>query len=116
LLGEEITIVNCEKSVISGAKHQVLAEFLRKRQMGTWAKGPFYHRTSEKLVRRMIRGMLPHRQAKGSEAFKRIKCYNGVPESMKEKMETILEANVSKLPNLKYTYMSDIVKFLGGKH
>jgi ribosomal protein L13 len=33
------------------------------------------------MVKRTIRGMLPnHRFGRGREAFKRIKCYSGVPK------------------------------------
>ncbi|MBI5073266.1 uL13 family ribosomal protein [Candidatus Woesearchaeota archaeon] len=62
LLGEEIAIVNCEKAFITGSKEHILNEYKRKRSIGTWATGPFYHRQPDRLVRRMIRGMLPHKQ------------------------------------------------------
>ena len=85
LLGNEIAIVNCEKAYLTGTPTHVLSEFRRKRVQGTWATGPFYHRQPDRLVRRMIRGMLPHKQEKGKSAYQRIMCYIGVPSDFKNR-------------------------------
>ena len=114
LLGEDINVVNCDKAVITGNKKTTLAEFKRKREMGIPAKGPFIHRSSDKIMKRAIRGMIPYKQEKGVKAFKRIRCYVGVPEEIKN-LETIKEADVSKVPNLKYLSLGKISKFMGSK-
>lgn len=109
LLGEKIDIVNCEKAVISGNRSQILGEYKHRRERGTPAKGPFFPRMPERLVKRTIRGMLPYKQYKGELAFKRIKCYVGVPEEMKnEKFQKIEKADVEKLPNYKYITIKEI--------
>lgn len=116
LLGETIAVVNCEHAVITGTKKQILNEFHRKRKMGTWATGPFYHRQPDRLVRRIIRGMLPYKQEKGKSAFKRIMCYLGVPEKFSnEKIESLENAHISKIPNLKYVSIQEIARYLGAK-
>lgn len=117
LLGETITIVNCQDAVISGDKKKLFERYLYVvKTRGTHAKGPFYHRQPDRLVRRIIRGMLPHRQAKGKEAFKRIMCYIGVPPEFAQQERLSIEAaHIRKLPTLKYSYMKDLCKFLGGK-
>ncbi len=114
LLGETINVVNCEKAVITGNKKSILSAFKRKRDMGIPSKGPFIHRSPERIVKRTIRGMLPYKQEKGIKAFKRIKCHVGVPEDIKN-LETIKEANVSKMPNLKYLKLEKISKYLNQK-
>jgi len=114
LLGETVNIVNCDKAVITGNKKTTLAEFKRKREMGIPAKGPFIHRSSDKIMKRAIRGMIPYKQEKGVKAFKRVRCYVGVPEEIKN-LETIKEADVSKVPNLKYLSLGKISKFMGSK-
>ena len=115
LLGEKIDIVNCENAIITGKKTQVLGRFKQKREWGTY-KGPFIHRNPERIVRRMIRGMLPYKKEKGKVAFKRIMCYVGIPEEFKsQKIETIKEANVSKLNNLNFLQVKEVSKFLGAK-
>lgn len=116
LLGETIAVVNCEQAVMTGRKKWVLTEFKRKRDMGTWATGPFYHRQPDRLFRRMIRGMLPHKQERGKSAYQRIMCYLGVPEQFRnEKLETVSGAHISKVPNLRYVTLQDIAKHLGAK-
>ena len=116
LLGEKIDIVNCEECVVSGRKKDIYSKYDRFLWMGTPAKGPFNYKTPERLVKRAIRGMLPYKKARGKEAFKSIKCYRGIPESLKgQKLETITGANVEKLPNLDYVKVRDICIHIGGK-
>ncbi|QQG38553.1 MAG: 50S ribosomal protein L13 [Candidatus Woesearchaeota archaeon] len=117
LLGEEVFIVNCEKVVVTGSKKDVLGKYKWYREVGGDAlKGPFFPRRSDLVVKRTIRGMLPHKQEKGKKAFKRIRCYYGVPKGLEgKKFETIKEADVSNMQNLKYIYLNEICKELGGK-
>ncbi len=114
LLGETVNIYNCEKAYITGKKKSILLGYKRKREMGTPLKGPFIHRSPEKIVKRIIRGMLPYKQEKGRKAFKKIKCYRGMPEDVKN-AETIKKANINKVSNLNYVSVKEISKFLGGK-
>ena len=115
LLGEKIEIVNCEKAVLSGRPEFILAEWKHKRKMGTYA-GPFYARLSDRMVRKMIRGMLPYKQPKGKEAFARIMCFRGIPETFKDqKMLSVPEAHVSKLNTPKFLRIGELSKTLGGK-
>lgn len=116
LLGEKVDIVNCEKAVITGNKKQILARFKEKRDMGTPFKGPFIHRMPDRILRRAVRGMLPYKRPRGKEAFKRVMCYVGVPEKLKnEKPETVPNVNVSKMKNLKYIKVEVVSRFLGAK-
>jgi len=87
LKGEEIVIVNCEQILITGNKENIQKEFLEKRsKVGSGQKGPKHHRTSEKIVKRTIRGMLPdHKEGRGRVAFKKVKCYVGMPKEFEGK-------------------------------
>ena len=116
LLGEKIDIINAEQAVITGRKSVVLDKFKQRVKRGTWAKGPHYIRSSDRLLKRMIRNMLPYKQPKGRVAFKRIKCWVGMPDEFKDKkIEQIPNAGVSKLPNLNYVPLSRVSKELSGK-
>ena len=86
LKGEEIVILNCDEVVISGNKKTIKADFQKKRsRVGHSQKGPKLSKTSERMVKRSIRGMLPeHRFGRGRAAFKRIKCYRGIPKEFEE--------------------------------
>ena len=60
LLGKNVVVINCEKAVISGKKENILKKYLRRITLGKGRlKGPYWPRDSDKLLRRIIRGMLP---------------------------------------------------------
>jgi len=104
LKGEEIVVVNCEQIIITGNKKNIKEKFEeRRRRIGSGQKGPKYPRTIERIVKRAIRGMLPnHRKGRGKEAYKRIKCYKGVPEEYHESQKIInKKQNKTKFVQLK---------------
>ncbi|MBI2557900.1 50S ribosomal protein L13 [Candidatus Woesearchaeota archaeon] len=116
LLGNEVEIINCEESVVSGRKHDVLNEYARRMHMGAPGKGPFFYRRPDMFVKRTIRGMLPFKRSRGRDAFKNIKCYVGVPENLKNQKAHVIEsANVEKLHSSDYLRVKDICKSVGGK-
>jgi len=86
LKGEDIAIVNCEQIIITGNRKNIQEGLEAKRKrVGSTQKGPKVSRTSEKIVKRVIRGMLPnYRVGRGRVAFKRIKCYVGMPKEFEE--------------------------------
>ena len=79
LKGEEVDIINCEKIIVSGDKKLLAKKILQKREMGSGGsmKGPKYPRVADRLVKRMIRGMLPRDRAKGRDAFRKLKVHIG---------------------------------------
>ena len=98
LQGEEIAVVNAEKAVISGRKGNKVTE--AKEFLGVVGvnRGPYHYRRPDKIVRKTIKGMLPFKQPKGKEAYKRLKVFIGVPEDLKSvKMETVADADSKKL-------------------
>lgn len=86
LKGEDIVILNCEQVIITGNKKRIRKDFEEKRgRVGSSQKGPRISRTSDKIVKRAIRGMLPdHRRGRGKIAYKRIKCYVGIPKEFQD--------------------------------
>ena len=87
LSGNEIIIVNSEKALISGRAEQNIDDFKARRRLNTIKpeKGPFFSKNPEKIMKRTIRGMIPDfRRARGKEAWKKIRCYSGVPEELKK--------------------------------
>ncbi|MDD5699597.1 MAG: 50S ribosomal protein L13 [Candidatus Nanoarchaeia archaeon] len=97
LKGEEITILNCEKVLVTGNKNNFILGIVAKRgRVGTTQKGPKYSRSIDKIVKRTIRGMLPNarRSGRGSDAHKRIKCYIGIPKEFENaKIEKLEKRN-----------------------
>merc|ERR1711908_6635 len=82
LLGQKIVLVRCEEMMVSGSFIRNKLKLLMKRvkRMNTNpVKGPFHHRSPADMVTRVIRGMIPHKCYRGSAAFQRIKCVEGIP-------------------------------------
>jgi len=79
LKGNSVDVINCEGIVVSGDKKLFAKKILAKRAMGSGGslKGPKYPRVADRLVKRMIRGMLPRDRMKGQDAFRRLKCFVG---------------------------------------
>ena len=103
LLGKEIAIVNCEKSVISGDKKVILKKYKAMRARGgSSQKGPYFPTQAERILKRTIRGMLSHKQGRGASALKRVKCYDGLPKEFTDsKMECLFQAKNMKTMTLK---------------
>jgi large subunit ribosomal protein L13 len=113
LMGEKIDIVNCEKAIITGDKVTVYKKYKEQDKRGNPLKGPYLPKLPDRFIRRAIRGMLPYKQEKGKLAFKRIMCYLGIPEELKnEKLETIEIANITKSKTFKYITVGDLCSSL----
>ncbi len=86
LKGNEVDLINCEKMIVSGDKKLLAKKILQKREMGSGGsmKGPKYPRTNEKLVKRMIRGMLPWDRMKGRDAYRKLKVYDSYSDEGKK--------------------------------
>ena len=113
LKGEEIAIVNTQKAIISGKKFAIKGRYKQKREVGTYRKGPFFPRMPDQIVKRTIRGMIPYQTPHGRTAFKRLKCYMGVPKEFeRKKLETLKEAE--KQP-ITFITIEELSRLLGAK-
>lgn len=95
LLGNEVDIINVEKAIISGNKTDIIDKYKELRKKGGRSrKGPKHSKISYMIVKRAIRGMLPNfREGMGREAYKRIKCYEGIPKELEGKKTIKLKTN-----------------------
>ncbi|MDR2855813.1 MAG: 50S ribosomal protein L13 [Methanomicrobiales archaeon] len=115
--GEEIAIVNAEKSVISGNRARVLSNYNIKRQRGSREGGPFFPRRPDQILKRTIRGMLPYKRQRGAEALKSVKVYIGIPVEFQGKaMETISDVHMRNLNHPQYVTLGAVSTFLGAKY
>ncbi len=108
LEGNELVVVNSDKVIITGSKSNVSEKYRKLRAKGGHSlKGPKISKSPEILLKKGIRGMLPdHRRGIGKEAFKRVRCYKGVPEELKK--EKMLRINAPK--KLKYIELNELVE------
>jgi large subunit ribosomal protein L13 len=113
LNGEEITIVNAEKAVISGKRKSRVMEAKTFLEVGAPERGPFHYKRPDRIVRRTVRGMVPYKQPKGKQAYKRLKVFIGIPAELKEqKMETLTNARVERL-TCPYFTLGEFAKEMG---
>jgi large subunit ribosomal protein L13 len=104
LNGEVIIIVNAEKIVLSGKKKSKVAEAKQFLEVGAPERGPFHSRRPDRIVCKTVRGMVPWRQPKGKNAYKRLKVFMGVPKELKDmEMETVEQAQATKLKGPHFT-------------
>ena len=108
LKGEDIVILNCEQVIITGNKKTIKKDFeARRSRVGSSQKGPKHAKTSEKMVKRTIRGMLPdHRRGRGRVAFRKIKCYVGIPKEFQETKKII----AGKKKKIKFAQVKEFAK------
>jgi large subunit ribosomal protein L13 len=111
LKGEEIIIVNSEKVIVTGKKTMIKAHYKHEREVGTYRKGPFYPRMPDRILKRCVRGMIPYQEPHGRTAYKKLKCYIGVPKEYQgQTFEKI--ASAQKHP-VDFMTLKEIAQFLG---
>ena len=116
LAGEEISIVNAEKAIISGRRESIYREYEEMKNRGSTEKGPHYPKRPERIMKRTVRGMLPHKTKRGREAMSRLKIYVGVPpEFQGMNLERPESAKMTRLGTAKYIELGDISRKFGSK-
>jgi large subunit ribosomal protein L13 len=117
LSGEEVAIINAEKTVISGSRARILSHYGQKRSRGSREGGPFFPRRPDHIVKRTIRGMLPYKRPSGRDALKRVKVYVGVPvDFVGMEHEVLDEAHMNRLNTPKMVTVGAVSSFLGAKY
>ena len=84
--GNRVSIVNCEKIMISGKKASIIGEyedFLKISSIIHPQHGPFHPRRPDTIIKRMIRGMLPKEKPSKKTDLARLRTYIGVPKEVK---------------------------------
>lgn len=84
LNGDSIFVVNAENIVVSGSHQATFSFFKTKIERGDPYHGPFYPNMPDRIVKRVVRTMLP-KNYRGREALKRLRVYLSVPEDLKGK-------------------------------
>jgi len=115
--GDSVIVLNAEKAVVSGKRHSIVVEAKRKlqtRTLGTQAHAPVHQRRADLYVRRVVRGMLPWKKAKGKAAFHRVQVFVGIPEEFSGKASMkVPGADASKLRSA-YITVGDLSQEIGG--
>jgi large subunit ribosomal protein L13Ae len=92
--------------------------FLRKRTNTNPKKGPIHFRSPCKILWRIVRGMIPHKKARGAAAMARLKVFDGMPApyDTKKKMVVPQALRITRLkPKRPFTTVGHLAEEVGYK-
>lgn len=93
--------------------------FLRKRMNTNPKKGPIHYRAPSRILWRTIRGMIPHKTARGKAAMERLKVFEGVPHPYDKVKRMVLPGALKNLrlkPGRKFCRLGDLATHVGWRH
>ena len=122
LNGQRVVVVRCEELAISGKfirnKNKYLM-FLRKRHASNPKRcGPWHYRSPSRIFWRTVRGMLPHKTARGAAALQRLQTFDGVPPPYDHVKRQVVPAALRVLrlrPDRKWTRLGRLSAEVGWK-
>ena len=109
LKGENITVINSEKVIITGNSEAIIERFAVKRERGDPNKGTFYPRQPDKILKRVVRGMIPYKKEKGRRALSKLKVFIGNPDNLKGEKISKTEEDIK----CKYMTIKDLCNKMG---
>jgi len=115
LKGKSVFVVNAEKAVVSGDPKHTGDKFVEKVNRGDPYHGPFYPKVPDRVLKRIVRGMLPYNKPRGREALKRLKVYISIPEELKGKEFAKIKEAENKLEG-KFVTIGKLSEKLGVKY
>uniref|UniRef100_A0A7S2NUX4 60S ribosomal protein L13a n=1 Tax=Zooxanthella nutricula TaxID=1333877 RepID=A0A7S2NUX4_9DINO len=122
LNGQKVVCLRCEDVNMSGSLYRAklkYANFKRKHTNSNPRRGPYHERAPAKILWRTIRGMVPHKTARGAAAMDRLKCFEGMPHPFDRKKRVVLPAALKVLrlrPERRFCKLGDLSKEFGWKH
>ncbi|CAN5581860.1 50S ribosomal protein L13 [soil metagenome] len=118
LQGHHVRVVNAEKSMISGNRYKTIEEYKEYLTISSATNpihGPFHPRMPDRILTRMVRGMLPKRKSSGLTALKRLRIYVAIPPDLKNaKLETFEDSKIRK-PASYFITLGELAKQIGWK-
>lgn len=116
LKGNRVSLINCEKIMISGTRSNIIKEYRDFLKIGSILNpkhGPFHPRRPDTIMKRMIRGMLPRKKPSGVAAHKRLRTYIGSPKELGSFKKIQFEkAKITKAA-ANYTSMGNLGRTVG---
>ncbi|MBT3579781.1 MAG: 50S ribosomal protein L13 [Nitrosopumilus sp.] len=117
LQGQRVTVVNCEKIMMSGKRETQIREyreFLEINSIINYKHGPVHYRRPDTMMAKMIRQMLPFdRKPSGKLAFARLRTYIGAPNNTKPIEKIQFEKALITRAASNYTPLAEICRVIG---
>jgi large subunit ribosomal protein L13Ae len=122
LQGYKIVVVRCDELSKSGHIYRSQRKAMQFRNLRTATNpkwGPFHHRAPSRVFHRVVRGMLPHKTARGAAAYHNLKVFDGCPAPYDTQKKVVVPQALRVLrlrPDSKYASLGDIQKRVGWKY
>lgn len=122
LNGQKVVCVRTEDINISGSlfRNKLKWDYYLVKRTNTNPKlGPFHHKAPSRILWKVIRGMLPHKTARGKAALDRLKLFEGIPhpyDRVKRKVVPQALRNLRLRPGRKYCRLGDLANMFGWRH
>ncbi|OXV08026.1 hypothetical protein Egran_04213 [Elaphomyces granulatus] len=123
LNGQKIVVVRCEALNISGeffrAKLKYHAYLRKATRFNPTRGGPFHFRAPSRVFYKAVRGMIPHKTARGTAAMERLKVFEGVPPPYDKKKRVVVPQALRVLrlkPGRKYCTVGRLSHEFGWKY
>jgi len=123
LNGQKIVVVRCEALNISGeffrAKLKYHAYLRKATRFNPTRGGPFHFRAPSRIFYKAVRGMIPHKTARGTAAMERLKVFEGVPPPYDKKKRVVVPQALRVLrlkPGRKYCTVGRLSHEFGWKY
>ncbi|MBV0901065.1 50S ribosomal protein L13 [Haloarcula salina] len=121
--GETVAVVNAERAVITGRESQIKEKYKKRVDIGD-DNAYFYPKRPDGIFKRSIRGMLPHKKARGREAFENVRTYVGNPydegsvggsprDGDAVEAQVLEGTSLDRLSNIKFVTLGEISETLG---
>eukprot|EP00913_Durusdinium_trenchii_P018347 g17235.t1 len=117
-----VVCVRAEDINISGSLYRnklKYANFKRKHMNTNPRQGPFHFRSPAKILWRTVRGMVPHKTARGAAALDKLKTFEGIPHPYDRKKRMVVPGCLKVLrlrPERRFCRLGDLSKEVGWKH
>ena len=117
LQGQRVTVVNCEKIMMSGKRETQIREyreFLEINSIINYKHGPVHYRRPDTMMAKMIRQMLPFdRKPSGKIAYAKLRTYIGAPNDTKPIEKIQFEKALIRKAASNYTPLAEICRVIG---
>ena len=121
LNGDSVAVVNAERAVITGSEDDVMSTYRERDAVGS-DQGPSYPKRPDRIFKRAVRGMVPHKETRGREALERVRVYVGNPyddgaadgEEADAVEPAVLEGtSLDRLSTIKFVSLAEVSENLG---
>ena len=116
LKGNRVSIVNCDKIMISGTRKNIIKEYREFLEIASILHpehGPYHPRRPDTIMKKMVRGMLPRKKPSGWDAHQRLRTYIGTPKELRSFEKIQFEKARIRKSASNYTTMAELGRTIG---